>query len=190
MSELVAIAYPMEQRAEEVLTLLGEMQNAYLIDLEDACYVTKDAQGRVKLHQAYPTTGASAAGGAVFGGLMGLLLGTFVLMPLAGAAIGAGIGAGTGAIAGHWSDYGIDDNFIKQLGAALTPNSSAIIALVRRSTPDKVLPEISKYGGQVIRTSLSAEDEARLQAALTQGLVADAFAMSPGAGDSVTPTSP
>src|SRR5689334_1016008 len=119
MSELVAIAYPDMQRAEEVLTMLGEMQSAYLIDLEDACYVTKDAQGKVKLFQAYPTTSASAKGGAVFGGLMGLMLGALVLMPVAGAAIGAGLGAGTGAIAGHWSDYGIDDKFIKQLGDTL-----------------------------------------------------------------------
>jgi uncharacterized membrane protein len=187
MSELVAIAYPDEQRAEQVLTSLGEMQNAYLIDLEDACYVTKDAQGHIRLHQAYPTTSAGAAGGAIFGGLMGLMLGTFVLMPLAGAAIGAGIGAGTGALAGHWSDYGIDDDFIKQLGAELIPNSSAIIVLVRRSTPDKVLPEISKYGGKVVRTSLSAENEARLQSALTQGLLTEALAPTPGSpGDEAT----
>jgi uncharacterized membrane protein len=189
MSELVAIAYPDKQRAEQVLTALGEMQNAYLIDLEDACYVTKDAQGRVKLHQAYPTTDAGAGGGAIFGGLMGLMLGAFVLMPVAGAAIGAGIGAGAGALAGHWSDYGIDDNFIKQLGAALTPDSSAIIVLVRRSTPEKVLPEIGRYGGTVLHTSLSPESEAMLQSALTRGLVAEAFEMSPGAsGDGVTPT--
>jgi uncharacterized membrane protein len=172
MSELVAIAYPDVNRAEEVLTTLGQLQQVYLIDLDDACYVTKDAQGKVKLHQAFPTTGAGAAGGAVFGGLMGLLLGTFVLMPIAGAAIGAGLGAGAGALAGHWSEFGIDDNFIKQLGAALQPNTSAIIVLVHRSTPDKVVPEVSKYGGTVLRTSLSKENEAKLQAALTQGVAA------------------
>jgi uncharacterized membrane protein len=172
MSELVAIAYPDRNRAEEVLSALVRMQKSYLVDLEDACIVTKDAEGKVKLQQALPTTSAGAAGGAFFGGLMGMLLGAFVLMPLAGLAVGAGLGAGAGAIAGHLSDYGIDDNFIKQLGAALQPNSSAIIVLLRRSTPDKVIPEISQYGGTVLRTSFSKENEAKLQAALTQGLAA------------------
>jgi uncharacterized membrane protein len=101
MSELVAIAYPDMSRAEDVLTTLGELQNSNLIDLEDACYVTRDAQGRVKLHQAYPTISGNASGGALYGGVVGLILGAMVLMPVAGAAIGASLGAGTGAIAGH-----------------------------------------------------------------------------------------
>jgi uncharacterized membrane protein len=172
MSELIAIAYPDVNRAEEVLTTLSQLRQAYLIDLEDACYVTKDAHGKVKLHQALPTTRIGVAGGALFGGITGLVLGAFVLMPLAGAAIGASLGAGTGGLVGHWSDYGIDDTFIKQLGAALQPNTSAIIVLVQSTTPDRVLSEVSKYGGTVLRTSLSKEHEAKLQAALRQGVAA------------------
>ena len=48
----------------------------------------------------------------------------------------------------------------------MPPNSSAIFTLVRRATTDKVLPEVSKYGGTVLHTSLSGEDEAKLEAAL------------------------
>jgi uncharacterized membrane protein len=169
MSELVAIAYPDVSRAEQVLASLIRLQDASLIDLEDACYVTKDAHGRISLHQANPTTSASAKGGAALGGVVGLMIGALVLMPVAGAAIGASLGAGTGAIAGHWSDFGIDDAFIKELGASLQPNTSAIIVLVRRSTPDKVVPEVGRYGGKVIRTSLSSETETKLQDALNQG---------------------
>jgi uncharacterized membrane protein len=172
MSELIAIAYPDVNRAEEVLTTLSQLRHAYMIDLEDACYITKDAQGKVKIHQALPTTRVGAAGGAFFGGFVGLMLGAIVLMPIAGAAIGAGIGSATGALAGHWSDYGIDDTLIRQLGAALQPDTSAIMVLVQHSTPDKVLPELSKYGGTILRTSLSKENEAKLQAALAQGVAA------------------
>jgi uncharacterized membrane protein len=108
---------------------------------------------------------------------VGLAPGALVLQPIAGAAIGAG----TGAVAGHLSDYGIDDNFMKQLGATLTPNCSAIFVLVRRATGDKVLPEVSKYGGTVLQTSLSHDAEARLQAALAQG------AQQPGAPGATPP---
>ena len=168
MSTLVAIAYHDVNEAEQVLETLGRLQNEYLIDLEDSVYVTKDTGGNVKLHQSVNVAGRAAGGGALWGGLWGLLLGTLVLQPIAGAAIGAGIGAGTGYVAGKLSDYGIDDNFVKQLGASLTPNSSAIIVLVSRATPDKVLPEISKYGGTVIQTSLNTEQEQRLRDALSQ----------------------
>lgn len=166
MSDLIAVAYPDINRAEQVLDTLGQMRSAQLIDLEDACYVTKDANGQIKLHQSVNLPGMGAKSGALWGGLWGFLFGLLVLQPLAGMAIGAGIGAGSGALAGKLSDYGIDDNFMKKLSASLTPNSSAIFLLVRRVTADKVVPEVSRYGGTIIQSSLSKDAEARLQAAL------------------------
>lgn len=168
MSDLIVVAYPDINRAEQVLDALSQMRSAQLIDLEDACYVTKDANGQLKIHQAVNLPGMGAKSGAVWGGLWGFLFGLLVLQPLAGAAIGAGIGAGSGAIAGKLSDYGIDDKFIQHLSATLTPNSSAIFLLVRRVTADKVVPEFSRYGGTIIQTSLSKDAEAKLQAALAQ----------------------
>jgi uncharacterized membrane protein len=179
MSELIAIAYPDVNRAEQVLATLSRLQSAYLIDLEDAVYVTKDAEGRVQLHQPMNPTGTAAAGGAVMGGIFGFVLGLFVLMPLAGAAVGAGIGAGTGALAGHFADYGIDDNFVKQLEASLKPNTSAIMVLVSRVNPDKVLPEVSTYGGTLVRTSLSMENDTKLRTALAQGAAAQVASAPP-----------
>lgn len=187
MSTLIAVSYPDINKAEQVVETLRQMQSEYLIDLDDAVYVTKDAQGKVKLHQSVNLVGAGAGGGALWGGLWGLLIGALVLQPIAGAAIGAGIGAGTGAIAGSLTDYGVDDNFIKQLGANLTPNSSAMIILVRRATTDKVIPEISKYGGTIIQSSLSTENEAKLQAALAQTPPPTAGAMGTGAGTAANP---
>jgi uncharacterized membrane protein len=168
MSDLIAVAYPDMNRAEQVLDTLNQMRSAQLIDLEDACYVTKDANGAIKLHQAVSLPGLGAKSGAVWGGLWGFLFGLLVLQPIAGAAIGAGIGAGSGAIAGKLSDYGIDDQFVKRLSSTLTPNSSAIILLVRRVTADKVVPEFSRFGGTILQTSLNKDAEARLQTALAQ----------------------
>ena len=80
--------------------------------------------------------------------------------------MGVAVGAATGAILGALSDVGINDDFMKQLGATLTPGSSALFVLVRKATPDKVVDEVKQYGGTVLRTSLTKEDEAALQAAL------------------------
>jgi uncharacterized membrane protein len=158
MANLIAIAYPSRGTAEEVLATLARLQTEKSIELEDAVVVTRDKGGKVKLHQSSKLGVAGAAGGALWGGLIGLLF----LAPVLGMAVGAAAGGATGALA----DVGVDDRFMKDLGSKLVPDSAALIVLVHRSTPDKVLPEISQFGGEVIQSSLSDDAEAQLQAAL------------------------
>ena len=82
--------------------------------------------------------------------------------------LGAAVGASAGAVSGALSDIGIDDHFMKGLSEGLKNNSSVLFILVRKATPDKVLDEIKQYGGKVLQTSLSHEDEAKLQAVLDE----------------------
>lgn len=161
MSNLIVVEYPDEYRAAEVLAALRRLNRDYLIDLDDACYVTKDARGKIKLHQNTSLTGA----GAAWGGMWGMLIGLLFFVPFLGLALGAGMGA----LSAKLSDYGIDDKFAKQVATDLQPNTSAIFMLVRRSTPDKVVPELAKFGGTILQTSLPAETEQKLQEALKQG---------------------
>ncbi|MGH8654151.1 MAG: DUF1269 domain-containing protein, partial [Gammaproteobacteria bacterium] len=137
---------------------LRKLQRDYLVELEDAVVAVKDAKGKIKLHQAVNLTAA----GAVSGGFWGSLIGLIFLNPLVGLAVGAAAGAASGAL----TDLGIDDNFMNELAATITPGSSALFVLVRKATPDKVLAELQGTGGKVLKTSLSHEDEAKLQAAL------------------------
>ena len=159
MSTLVVIGYDDLHKAEEVRLMLRKMQKDYLIDLEDAVVAVKDASGKIKLHQAVNLTAAGAASGGFWGALIGLIF----LNPLLGLAVGATAGAVSGAL----SDVGIDDNFMKDLAASMKPGSSALFVLVRKATPDKVLDELKGTGGKVLRTSLSHDDEAKLQTALS-----------------------
>jgi uncharacterized membrane protein len=158
MATLVVIDYESEVRAEEVRLALLKMQKEYLIDVEDAVVVVRDDQGRVKLRQLYNLTAA----GAVSGGFWGALIGLLFMNPLFGMAIGAA----AGAIAGALRDVGIDDNFMKELGATLKPGTAALCVLIRRMTPDKVVEELQKFGGTLIKTNLCHENEAKLRAAL------------------------
>ena len=157
MSDLIAIAYPDQATAERVRGRLGEAIKAKIIELDDAVVVTRGDDGKVKLHQAGSPVGVGAAGGALWGGLIGLIF----LAPLLGMAVGAAAGAAGGALA----EYGVDDNFMKELGEKLTPGSAALILLVRSMTADKILPNIQEQG-HVIQSSLSNEAEAHLNDAL------------------------
>jgi len=158
MSDLIVVGYNDEHQAEEVRLKLIKMQHEYLVDLEDAVVAVRDKEGKVKLHQIHNLTAA----GAISGGFWGALIGLLFLSPI----LGAAIGAGAGAIGGTLSDIGIDDNFMKELAGTLQPGSSALFVLVRKMTPDKVLPQLQGMGGRILRTSLSNEDEKKLQAAL------------------------
>ena len=158
MSTLVVIGYDDEFKAEEVRLKLRKLQKDYLIDLEDAVVAVKNDKGKVKLHQAVNLTAAGAIGGGFWGSLIGLIF----LNPLLGAAVGATAGAVSGAL----TDVGINDKFMKELADAMNPGSSALFVLVRKATPDKVLEEVKGTGGKILKTSLSHDDEARLEAAL------------------------
>src|SRR4029450_3918285 len=136
MSNLIAIAYPDVDTAKSVQAELGQLTRERSIVLDDMVVVERRPDGKVKLHQAVSTAGAGAAGGALWGGLIGLIF----LAPLLGMAVGAAAGGAAGAL----TDVGVDDNFMKDLGAKLEPGKAALIVLVHRSTPDKVIPEISK----------------------------------------------
>ncbi|MDO5659295.1 MAG: DUF1269 domain-containing protein [Paracoccus sp. (in: a-proteobacteria)] len=157
MSDLIVIAFDDEATGFELRAELVKLQKEYLITLEDAVVVTRPTQDDIQLHQALNLTAAGAMGGTFWGALVGLLF----LNPL----VGAAVGAGSGALAGYMSDYGINDDFMRELGQKVTPGGSAVFLLVREATGDKVMERLGHFAnrGRVIQTSLSNEDEARLR---------------------------
>lgn len=158
MADLIAIEFDAPETAFELRAELVKFQKEYLIEMEDVVVVTREGDGKPKLHQAVNLTAAGASGGAVWGALVGLLF----LNPL----IGAAVGAGAGALSGSLSDIGINDDTIREMSEGLPPGGSALFVLVRRVTGDKVLERLGAFRekGRVIHSSLSAEQEEALKA--------------------------
>lgn len=161
MSDLVIIAFPEEAAAFEARAELMKLQKEYLIEMEDAVVITRGEDGAVRLHQPINLTGAGAVSGTLWGGLVGLIF----LNPL----LGAAIGAGAGAISGALTDIGIEDKFLKDVGASLDKGGSALAVLIRKMTADKVLERMSGLlsKGRVLQTSLTAAQEEALSKAIT-----------------------
>jgi uncharacterized membrane protein len=166
MSSLVAIAYPDVATATMVRDRLIEMQRENLITLEDAAVVEKRPDEKIKLHQVTNTVGRGAMWGTVWGGLIGMLF----FAPF----LGMAVGAAEGAVGGAMTDVGVDDKFMKELGQRLQPGSGALFLLIVESTPDRVIPEVAQYGGEIITTSLSDDAEAHLKEALEAAQIAAA----------------
>lgn len=160
MSSLVAIAYPDQATAERVRSELVQASKERLVALEDVVVITRDGEGKIKLHQGASLTGVGAASGALWGSLIGLLF----LAPL----LGAAIGAASGALGGKLTDIGVDDDFLKQMGAKVQPGMAALVVLGSSGAPDKLLERVGGFGGDVIQTSLSNDAEERLREAIGQ----------------------
>jgi uncharacterized membrane protein len=158
MSDLIVVSFPDEATAFDLRAALVKLQKDYLIEMEDAVVVTKSADGKVKLHQAVNLTAVGAVGGTFWGTLVGLIF----LNPLLGAAVGAGAGAMSGAL----SDVGVEDRFMKEVGASLENGGAAVFVLVRKVTGDKVLAGLEEFRakGKIVQTSLSADQEEKLKA--------------------------
>ena len=168
MSNLMVLGFDGIHTADEVLNKLRSMQKQYLIDLEDACVVEREKNGKINVKQAVNLTALGAAHGGSRGAWWGGVVGLLFLNPLAGMAIGALAGASAGALAGSLSDYGIGDDFINKLADTIPVDSSAVVVLFHKVSEDKVLRELEPYKPRVLMTSLSDEAEERLKAALNK----------------------
>jgi uncharacterized membrane protein len=152
MSELVAVSYPDVYRAGEVCAGLQRLQQEFLIQMEDGAYVTREQDGKIKLHQTQPVIGMATGVGATRGTVWGALIGLLFMQPLLGMAAGAALGAATGALVGKVADYGISDQFMKDLAGKLQPGTSMLFVPFRKVTWEKLLPHISQYGGTVMHS--------------------------------------
>jgi uncharacterized membrane protein len=161
MATLVAVGYPDQTTAEEARHTVQQLEVELIIQADQVAAISRDLDG--KYHVTTTHGGASTGGGAAWGGFWGLLFGLLFFVPFAGLALGAGMGA----LSGHLGEKGIDQAFQQQVRDHLKPGTSALFMVIEQATPDKAIAALEQYGGTVIKSSLSDEDTAKLQVALT-----------------------
>jgi len=181
MAELIVVGFKNQMyRASEVLNELLAMNDDWAVDLHDAVAVYRDFNGKLRVDQSYQLTTGQ---GAALGGMWGMLIGATLAIPFtggasaaaaagaiaAGAAGGTALGAGFGAIdAESWKDeFGIPEDFVEQVSILVQPGDSAIYAILRVGNPDIVADQFKGYGGTILRTTLSPEQQARVEKVLS-----------------------
>ena len=161
MTTLSVLEFNSADGADQALRILQRLQQQQLIKLVDAAVVTWP-QGR----QMVSTARAGALGGAFWGFLIGLIF----LMPL----LGLAVGAASGAIGGALKDYGIDDNFIKEVREKVKPGTSALFLMTAHAVIDRVVAELKSLNPELITSNLSDEQESRLRELFAEGQIAEA----------------
>jgi uncharacterized membrane protein len=181
MAELIVVGFKKDMyRASEVLNQLTGLNDDWVVDLHDAVAVYRDYSGKLRVDQSYQMTTGEGAG---WGALWGLMIGSILAIPFtagasaaaAGAAVATGaisgtaLGAGIGAAdASSWKDeFGIPDDFVQQVGMLVQLGDSAIFAILRVGNPDVVADQFRGYGGTILRTTLSRDQQAKVEKVLS-----------------------
>ncbi|WP_406086067.1 DUF1269 domain-containing protein [Kitasatospora purpeofusca] len=162
MATLTVWRFPTATGADEALDTLQKLQRQELIKVEDGAVVSwPDGARKPRTRHLGDLVGMGAVGGAFWGFILGLIF----FVPLLGAALGA---AG-GALGGHLAHVGIDDDFVRQVREKVTPGTSALFVLSSDAVVDRVRAEFDGRQAELLETNLSAEEEARLREAFTEG---------------------
>ena len=91
-----------------------------------------------------------------------MLFGLLFFVPIFGMAMGAAFGA----LGGKLAKSSIGKDFQEQVREQMQPGTSALFMIVEQMTTDKALAGLSQFGGTVLKTSLSDDDQAEIQEAL------------------------
>jgi uncharacterized membrane protein len=158
MADLIAIGYPDETTALEAMDEVERLSGELIIQPDAVAAIVRNKEGKIRVTTNHHMVGAGATWGLFWGFLFGILF----FVPFFGMAIGAGMGALMGKI----EKSGLDKEFINQVRNMLTPGTSALFLVVEKVTPDKAVEAMSKFGGTVLKSSLSKESEKELQEAL------------------------
>ena len=161
MADLIAIGYPDETTADAAAAEAHRLAADLIIQPDAIAVIVRDKDGSYHVS----TTHHAVSGGAVWGMFWGFLFGLLFFIPVFGMALGAGMGA----LMGKFAKTSIDQQFQDQVRGLLQPGTSALFLMVEKVTPDKAVEAMSKYGGTVLKTSLSKDDEKELQDALHGG---------------------
>jgi len=158
VADLIAIGYDDESTATEAAGEVDRLAHDLIIEPDAVAVIMRDPDGKYKV----VTNHHSVGGGATWGMFWGLLFGVLFFVPVFGMAVGAGLGALFGKI----EKTGIDREFQNQVRDMVKPGTSALFLVVEKVTPDKAVEALSRYGGTVLKSSLSKDAEKQLQEAL------------------------
>ncbi|HEX8854255.1 MAG TPA: DUF1269 domain-containing protein [Thermoleophilaceae bacterium] len=158
MADLVAIGYNDETTAAAAADEVRRLSADLIIEPEAVAVISRDADGKYHVTTDHHPVG----GGASWGMFWGLLFGLLFFIPVFGMAVGAGLGALFGKI----EKTGIDKQFQEQVRDMVKPGTSALFVVVDKVTPDKAVEALSRFGGTVLKSSLSKDAENELQEAL------------------------
>lgn len=142
MSELVVVSFDDKYKADEVLLELLKLEQEYLVDLEDAVVITKNAQGKIRVKPYHDLVKPGDLSNELWGGIISA---TFFHRSLT------------------IKESVFDSSFLTEVEESLKPNSSSLFVLVKYANPEKIIAEFHRFQGKLMRTTVSPDQIEHLQ---------------------------
>jgi uncharacterized membrane protein len=156
---LWAVGYADVGRAERVRQEIIRLGATRCLTVLDTAVAVRHPDGTVTL-DGEPLVAPTPFGGRTLAGLLAAL--ALGAPPLTGAAAGA-LARGAGGVA---TEVGIDDEFIREVGALMGPGTSALFVLDVESDMGAILQGIRGLGGAVLRTNVDVERATLIESTL------------------------
>ncbi len=154
--QVIVAAFNSPDAAGQLMDDLKQGKKAGLIGIKDAAVVVKDEKGKLKITDAKKRKAKGFVTGGVIGGVIGLI----AAPPAAAVAAGGGL---VGYLTGKLKGAALKSE-MKELGSALTPNSSAIVAVIEHSWVSQLEEVMAAAGAQLIREAIQADIAEQLNA--------------------------
>jgi uncharacterized membrane protein len=155
MADLIILAYTDEAKAEAAYGKVQELQQDLVVQLAGLALVHTD-KGKVRVESpgGNALVSTATASGALFGAIVGLLF----FVPFIGFVVGGALGALVSAL----ERTGMNRAFRERVRDVVSDGRSAVVIYATKLTADKFSEAIGPFGGTIVRTSLSDEDEQEL----------------------------
>lgn len=155
--ELVVAAFADEDGASRALKQLQEARKEKLIGIKDAAVIQRGEDNKLHIRETGDMTGGK---GAVIGGLVGAAIG---IVAAPAVLVAGGIGAAIGGLAARLRDSGFSDDRLRELGEALKPGTSALVAVIEHKWVAEVERELARFGAQMVIEDIKADIAEQLE---------------------------
>ena len=159
---IVGVSFDRPVIAQEFLLAMRRLKDDGSLDLQDAVIVQKSDDGKVRVTETVdPSPGRTAFSGAVWTGLLGLLLGGPV-----GWLAGMGVGAGAGVVTAKLVDLGVSDEWVDWFKTAVRPGTATLVILAADIDLAALEREARRFhDAELVQTTLPEETITRLRQA-------------------------
>jgi uncharacterized membrane protein len=161
LTTFTVIKFPTVGGAQTMPGKLQQFQEQRLIQVEDGAILTWPRGAR---HPSIKQLSDLAGVNALDEGFWGMLFGLLFSVPF----FGAPSDAVFGPLADHFARYGIDEGFIQKVRDQITEDTSALFLLANEALLEQVAANINNTSFDLISTTLTYEQEARLRDAFGQ----------------------
>lgn len=154
--EFIVAAFQDERAAGDTLKMLKQARREKLIGIQRAAVLRRDSKGKLHIKEATDISGKRGMlGGGVVGAVVGVMAGP-ILLPTA-------VGALLGGLATKLRDTGFSDRRLREMGEALQPGTSAIIAVIEHRWVTEIEQMLAEAGAQLITEAITADIAAQLE---------------------------